>query len=104
MAGGSTTLRLLVSPVDGSDSVEVAAGMVEGRQWERVNGSSVGKAIEETPMVIVDLAYFAWKRRHAVGDEKNLTLEEFEERFDVDMIAGEDAPDPSVPATAPLTE
>lgn len=101
----STNLTLRVTPLGGSedDSVLVLAGMVEGRQWERMNGSSVGKAIEETPMVIVDLAWLAWKRRHATGDEKNLSLEEFEERFDVDM-EGAPGVDPSDPATAPLTE
>lgn len=96
----ASALRFEITPIEGGESVELVAGMVEGRQWERLNGRSVAAAIEESPTVIVELAHLAYRRRRHV----DLSLEEFEERFDVDLANGQGGSvpaDPSDPATAP---
>ena len=97
----STALKLRIEPLDGGPSTELAAGMVEARQWERANGGSVAKALDESPTILVELAHIAAKRRLRL----DLSLDEFEERFDVELVAGGEAPaDPSDPATAPPSD
>lgn len=96
-------LRIKLAPIAGGDEFFVVAGMVEARKWERKAGKSVAKELEEfTASTIVELAHLAYVRRNP-GE---LTIEEFEDRFDVLGIdAGGEAPEvPSDPATAPPSD
>lgn len=93
-------LRLALEPVDGGDSEIVLVGMVIGRRWETEHGKAVAAALEERPSsTLVELAHLGYQRKHG----KMLSIEEFEDRFevDVDESGGSVPADPSDPATAP---
>ena len=94
-------IRITLAPLSNpDDEFTVIAGMVEARKWERKNGRGVAAALNETAAsTIVELAHLAYIRRH----KETLTVEEFEDRFDVLGVDGgaEVSKDPSVPATAP---
>lgn len=93
-------LRLNLEPVEGGDPETVLVGMVVGRRWESEHGTNVAAALDEKPSsTIVELAHLGWQRKHG----RTLTIEEFEDRFEVDVddSGGAATADPSDPATAP---
>lgn len=95
-------LRIDVENVETGEVEEVLAGLVVARAWEEKTGESVAKKLEtNTPTVVVELAHLAWNRKHG----KNLTIDEFVERWEpVELHQGPkektEVP-PSPPATDP---
>lgn len=93
-------IRITLAPLDNpDDEFTIVAGMVEARKWERKNGKGVAEALNErAASTIVELAHLAYVRRH----RETLTVEEFEDRFDVlGVSGGAEVADPSEPATEP---
>jgi len=94
-------LKITIADVETGAEEDVLAGLVVAKRWEEMTGESVAAKLEtNTPTVVVGLARLAFNRKHG----KSLTIEEFEDRFDVEEIdsseAKKAAPNPSVPATA----
>jgi hypothetical protein len=80
----------------------VLVGMVVGRRWEQEHGEAVGAALDaRPPSVLVELAHIAYNRKHG----RHLTIDEFEDRFEVDVDnSGDEPSNPSEPATDPPSE
>ena len=93
-------LKITIADVETGEEEDVLAGLVVAKRWEEMTGESVATKLEtNTPTVVVGLARLAFNRKHG----KSLTIEEFEDRFDVEEIDSSEAkkaPNPSVPATA----
>jgi hypothetical protein len=95
-------LRIKLEEVETGTEETLLVGMVVARRWEVDHSESVGKALDERPpSVLVELAHIAYNRKHG----RSLTIEEFEDRFEVDIDseaakAAVDVADPSDPATA----
>jgi hypothetical protein len=92
-------LKVILQPLDGSDSEDVLVGMVVGKRWEEAHGQNVASALDAKPSsTIVELAHLGYERKHG----RKLAIEEFEDRFEVDVDQGGNVvpADPSDPATA----
>lgn len=78
----------------------MVASVPVGRRWEEEHGQNVASALDEKPSsTIVELAHLGYQRKHG----RKLSIEEFEDRFEVDVDdqGGAVPSDPSDPATAP---
>lgn len=92
-------LKLQLTPMSDEEPEVVLVGMVIGRRWETEHGENVSKGLETRPSsTLVELAHLGWQRKHG----RTLSIGEFEDRFEVDVIASESEADnpPFDPATA----
>jgi len=93
-------MKLKLEDIETGETEDVIAGLVIARRWENEHGQPVDDALESDRLgVLVDFARLAYVRKHG----QPITSDEFEARFEVDVLSGSTgAPaSPSDPATAP---